>query len=358
MELYEEVTRIAAEGGRCAIGLVVAAQGSTPQKPGSMAVVDASGRQWGTLGGGLVEAQGLDYMREALASGAAKLVEFRLDETYRREAGPVCGGVMRILFARPDAAAVSAYHHALEARTRGNRGVLATACGEAHGAEWIPEEDFDKRGVIDPATLDQVLRDERPAMLTAADGSEVFVEPVVSAPRLLVVGGGHVGQEVVRQAVHLGFSVTVIDDRPEYAQPDLFPPGVDARHGDVHDLVAAFPKGADAFIVLVSKGHRPDAEALEACIHEPVGYLGMIGSERKIRLMRKDFVERGLATAEEFDRIVAPIGVDIGAVTVAEIGVSIAAQLIAVRRKGLPLEGALRLRPRSERATTTNGEVS
>lgn len=355
MDLYQEVIRCAAEGRACVTGLVVATQGSTPQKPGAMAVMDAAGRQWGTLGGGLVEAQGLEHMRKALETGESRLVEFRLDEAYRREAGPICGGVMRILFARPDAASVSACEHALQARARGNWGILLTNLGPGAAAEWLPEEEVEKRGLVDPNVLAQCLRDERPACVRAVDGSEVFLEPVVSAPRLLVVGGGHVGQEVVRQAVQLGFAVTVVDDRPEYAAPDLFPAGVDARHGNIQDLVAAFPKGHDAYIVLVSKGHRPDAEALEACIHDRVAYLGMIGSERKIRLMRRDFLERGLATENEFDRVVAPIGVDLGAVTVPEIGVSIAAQLIAARRRGMPLDGALRLRPRSERALAAHG---
>lgn len=356
MDLYHEICRSHAEGRACALGLVVATQGSTPQKPGAMALLDDAGRQWGTLGGGLVEAQGVERMRETLRSGESRLAEFRLDEAYARDAGPICGGVMRIAFARPDAAAVSAYEHALRARARGNWGVLVTVLVPEFAAEWLPEHELDDTGAVNPDALAECLRDERPRCVRREDGSEVFLEPVVSVPRLLVVGGGHVGQEVVRQAVHLGFAVTVVDDRPEYASPDLFPAGVDARHGDIHDLVAAFPKGRDAYVVLVSKGHRPDAEALEACIHESVAYLGMIGSERKIKLLRKDFVETKLATAEVFDQVVAPIGIDIGAVTVPEIGVSIAAQLVAARRKGMPLEGSLRLRPRSERVKAGQGE--
>jgi xanthine dehydrogenase accessory factor len=102
--------------------------------------------------------------------------------------------------------------------------------------------------------------------------------------------------------------------------------------------------------VLVSKGHGPDALALEACIHSDWAYLGMIGSERKIRLLRTDFIERELATPDEFDRVVAPIGIAIGAITVEEIGVSIAAQLVAARRLDAGALDSLRIRPRHERA--------
>ena len=86
--------------------------------------------------------------------------------------------------------------------------------------------------------------------------------------------------------------------------------------------------------MVVTRGHKHDAEALEACIHRPAAYIGMIGSKRKVALMRKDFIETGLATEAEFNRVFAPIGLDIGAVTVPEIAASVTAQLIAVRRKG------------------------
>ncbi|MHC4687696.1 MAG: XdhC family protein, partial [Planctomycetota bacterium] len=94
----------------------------------------------------------------------------------------------------------------------------------------------------------------------------------------------------------------------------------------------------DVYVVLVTRGHKLDAETLEACIHAPAAYVGMIGSKRKVALLRENFIESGLAAAEEFDRVFAPIGLDIGAVTVPEIAASITAELIAVRRKGIAHE--------------------
>ncbi len=88
--------------------------------------------------------------------------------------------------------------------------------------------------------------------------------------------------------------------------------------------------------MIVTHGHKLDAESLEVCIHSPAAYIGMIGSKRKVALIRKNFVESGLATEEEFDRVYAPIGLDIGAVTVPEIAASITSQLISVRRKCNP----------------------
>jgi xanthine dehydrogenase accessory factor len=162
---------------------------------------------------------------------------------------------------------------------------------------------------------------------------EVLVEPIVPWPLLLIAGGGHVGQALARQAVLIGFDVVVVDDRPEFTDPALFPEGVTTRCGDIAKEIAGSPIAADTYVVIVTRGHQHDAEALAACIHKPAAYLGMIGSKRKVALMRRHFIETGLATEEELNRVFAPIGLGIGAVTVPEIATSIAAQLIAVRRK-------------------------
>ena len=151
---------------------------------------------------------------------------------------------------------------------------------------------------------------------------------------MLIVGGGHVGQAVAQQATWLGFDVTVLDDRTEFAQANRFPVGTKVICGQICGEVERFPKDKDSYIVIVSRGHRPDAEALDGCIHSEPAYIGMIGSRRKAGLLRKHFLESGLATEDEFDRVFAPIGLDIGAVTVEEIATSIMAQVVAVRRKG------------------------
>src|SRR5690606_30257058 len=112
---------------------------------------------------------------------------------------------------------------------------------------------------------------------------DYFVSPIAGLPRLLVVGGGHVGQAIAKLAVYLGFQTTVADERPEYTDAALFPPEVECVAGPPKEAVARFPKGPNSYIILVSKGHKPDAEALEGCIHDSVAYLGMIGSKRKVR---------------------------------------------------------------------------
>lgn len=335
MDLYRRVLESPDPDAGLVLGTVIEAAGSTPQKPGCQALLGSESQLTGTLGGGLVEAQAINLMRAALQDLTPRVFEKRLDETYSRDAGPICGGVMRI-FVNPRVQQHRAViAEALAALDRRERGFLLTHVSEG-ARQGVIEWRSANNGFADQPesreALERILLEERPGVVTMSDDETLFVEPLKPLPRLLVVGGGHVGQEVVRQAAALGFETTVVDDRPEFARPQLFPDGVRSLHGNIRELVVQYPKDKDTYIVLVSKGHKPDAEALEACIHDAVGYLGMIGSKRKVRLLRKDFLEQGLATQDELDRVVAPIGYDIGAITVPEIGVSIAAQLVAARR--------------------------
>jgi xanthine dehydrogenase accessory factor len=162
---------------------------------------------------------------------------------------------------------------------------------------------------------------------------EVLVEPLIPNPLLVIAGGGHVGQALAVQADLLGFDILVFDDRPEFTATELFPEGVSSRCGPIDEEIDRLSIGDDTYIVIVTRNHQHDAEALAACLHKPAAYIGMIGSRRKVGIIRKEWVESGRATAAEFDRVYAPIGLDIGSVTVPEIAASIAAQLIAVRRK-------------------------
>lgn len=335
MDIYRKALEWIDEGRTFALGAVVYAKGSTPQKAGSKALLDDAGNLAGTLGGGLLEGNALKRMKEALTDRQPQLYEIRLDEEYSRTAGPICGGVMRILAIGDVAGNSAAYRSALEAADSRERGALVTMLGEdsevTGTAKWVDGKSLPDD--LGRAVYEECLNAGGASIVSTESGGEVFVEPVVPMPRLLIVGGGHIGQVVAKQCDSLGFQVTVYDDRSEFADVNLFPAGVATAHGNVAELVEAYPKDRDTYIVLVSKGHKPDAEALEACVHADVAYLGMIGSTRKVGFLRKHFVADGLCTQEEIDRVVAPIGYEIGAVTVPEIGVSIAAQLVAARRR-------------------------
>ncbi len=320
IDIHRKIVELIDGGRSLAVATVLSVQGSTPQQPGAKAAIDAAGHIWGTVGGGPVEAEAQRAAVEACRSQSPRVLAIHLDSDDAAAAGSICGGSMRILVDPSVARHRSCYAAAADAIERRRRGVLRTTIGKGDPpqvtVEWLPQE----AGEVAAGT-------------GAESSTEIFVEPIIPRPLLLIAGGGHVGQALAVQAVQIGFDVTVLDDRPEFADAALFPPGVEVHCGSVPEEIGRHPLDDDTYVVLVTRGHRHDAEALAACIHRRPAYIGMIGSRRKVALIRRSFLEGGLATEEEFNRVFAPIGVSIGAVTVPEIAVSIAAQLIAVRRK-------------------------
>jgi xanthine dehydrogenase accessory factor len=149
----------------------------------------------------------------------------------------------------------------------------------------------------------------------------------------VIAGAGHVGQAVAHVGHLLDFEVTVVDDRPEFANETRLPEADHIIVEDIGKAIDEMPKTADTYFVIVTRGHSHDADALKACISSDVAYIGMIGSRRKIALMREKFIDLGWATAPHFDRVFAPIGIDIQSKTVQEIAVSIAAELVQVRNQ-------------------------
>jgi xanthine dehydrogenase accessory factor len=218
-------------------------------------------------------------------------------------------------------------------------------------SQWFPQEAILSDAAFPGAEkIGSCLARETPELFTVSIRNpealtEVFVEPVIPKPLLLIAGGGHIGQALALQASLVGFDVTVIDDRAEFTDPALYPEGTATYCDDIPQKVAALSVRDDTYVVLVTRGHKLDAETLEACIHAPVAYVGMIGSKRKVALIRKNFIESGIATAEQFDRVFTPIGLDIGAVTVPEIAASITAELIAIRRQGIAHKASKKEQP-------------
>jgi xanthine dehydrogenase accessory factor len=322
MDINRLVVELAEAGRSFAVGLVLSAEGSTPREAGVKAVIEADGRIHGTLGGGAVEAEAQRRAVEACRSGRPIVFEVRLAGEAAADREPLCGGEMKLLVDPTAAMDVDAYRQAAEAVSRRERGVLLTVIhlgGDiATEVQWRPQPDL----ADDEATL----RTEGEVLTLS--------EPIIPRPLLVIAGGGHVGRALAVQGDLLGFGLLVLDDRPEFADPALFPVGAETRCGDFAIELAAAPLGPETYVVIVTRGHQHDAEALRACIHRPLAYLGMIGSRRKVALLRQSFLDAGWATEAELDRVHAPVGLDLGAETVPEIAVSIAAELVAIRRRG------------------------
>ena len=157
-----------------------------------------------------------------------------------------------------------------------------------------------------------------------------FAVPAVKAGRVYIFGGGHVSQALVPAVAAVGFRPVVYDDRPEFAEAALFPQAEAALCGPFTALVEKIKVTPDDYVVIMTRGHQADYEVLTQTLRSGAKYLGCIGSKRKLALCRDRLLAAGF-TAEEYARVHAPIGLAIGAETPAEIAVSVAAELIAVR---------------------------
>jgi xanthine dehydrogenase accessory factor len=203
----------------------------------------------------------------------------------------------------------------------------------------------------------QALRTRRPELVRydlsddAAEESglicggqmEVFIEPVEAAPHLYLVGAGHISVFLGRFAADLGFHVHVIDDRQRFANRERFPAADEILVEPIPVALERLRFQPNSFLVVVTRGHRYDLEALKAVAGRPFRYVGMIGSRTKVKRVLDALHSAGCAIDWTKD-IRAPIGLDIGAVTPAEIAVSILAEMVAVRngagRAGTPMSAA------------------
>ncbi len=161
---------------------------------------------------------------------------------------------------------------------------------------------------------------------------EVFIEPIEASPSVYIFGAGHVGYYLGRVIHEAGFGVHVIDDRAAFANAERFPQAASIVVDDIPQWLARTAIPATAYAVIVTRGHRNDLDVLREIAPRELRYIGLIGSRAKVARLYDAVVAEGRIAPEQLERIHAPIGLDLGAVTPQEIAVSIAAELIAVRR--------------------------
>ncbi len=348
--IYDYLFSLLEEKTQVALASIVAAEGSTPQVVGASAVFSKEGLLAGTVGGGLLEAFCQKKAAKSLDEKKSILFEFKLEANTPEEDGALCGGRTKIVIEADCEKNIDAFRSLHLSFSKRQPGLLATLI-EGYDIDqvnltryWIREDEIERSNFREPFSLfkEEIKRaflESKPGLLMFEKkkqrGEEkekyIFLEPIYPLPQLVIAGAGHVGQAVAHLGNFLNFEVTVIDDRPELANKIRIP---DADHfviEDIGEAIKNFPISKDTYLVIVTHGHRQDGQALRQCLDSKAAYIGMIGSGRKIELMRQQFLKEGWATKKQWARVYAPIGIDIGSKTVEEIAVSIAAQLILVR---------------------------
>jgi len=184
-----------------------------------------------------------------------------------------------------------------------------------------------------PALLHYELNDDfaQENGLVCGGQMDVHIDPLEPTPRLFIVGAGHVGWHLGRLAADAGFRVHVVDDREKFANAERFPGAEEVVAEPIPDWLHRSELPASAFVVVVTRGHTHDLDAMRALAARDLRYLGLIGSRAKVSKIFARLLEEGMPP-ECLARIHAPIGLDIGAVTPAEIAISIMAELVAIRR--------------------------
>jgi xanthine dehydrogenase accessory factor len=349
-DLLLELTTALDRGRDCVYCCVVETRGSTPQKAGAAMLVFPDGTQRGTLGGGCVEAEVKQRALGVLAAGGRpEVLTFCLDDDYGWDDGLICGGRMSIL-AEPlmmpdDRQRAAAYYRRLRELVEGGQGCTEAVVVAAQGG--LPPVGsrylFDGQGEL-VAQLAELAPPEavachlvplqqrpRPALQHG-----VAYLPVLPRITLLVVGGGHVGQAVAQLAATVDFDVWVLDDRERYANRERFPTAQRILVGDIGATLKELVRrdvNPSVYCIIVTRGHNHDEEALYHLAASAAGYVGMIGSKRKRKLIYEDLLARGISP-DVLTRVHSPLGFPIGSQTVPEIAVSIVAELIACRNLG------------------------
>ncbi|HEY1558731.1 MAG TPA: xanthine dehydrogenase accessory protein XdhC [Kofleriaceae bacterium] len=322
LDVFDAALR-ALDGGRgVAIAAVVDARGSTPRHLGARMAVAADGEQWGTIGGGRIEALVVAAAKEVAAGAPARVVRQHLV----RDLAMCCGGAMTVAIT-PAAP---------------SRDALARLAGTREAQTLVTPLDGGPLAVRPPRD------DDPPAHRPAVDG-EALIERVGASERAIVFGVGHVARELGPLLARLGFAVIACDDGETGA---IHPPPPWASEAidsfDVREVEARLGGfGPHDYVLIVTRDHAIDQQLLEVLLqHDRLGYLGMIGSRGKIGRFRKRLEAKGLldgeAGAARWARLRAPIGLDLGAETPEEIAIAIAAELVARRRRGVPAAGEWR----------------
>ncbi|MBB5348681.1 XdhC family protein [Desulfoprunum benzoelyticum] len=314
------------------IGTLVESSGSAPRCSGARMLLDRDGTQVGTIGGGEMEGTCLAKAGDMLEGGPDHaLLHFAVTAGQGADAGMICGGTVQVLLQRlaPTHETVQ-FFQSLAADFAGRKNPILLTLFQPgcppRFLTYVPGE----RSVIDlaPRLVETLARRAEAAdrpFIVADGATKLHAEPLISPARLYLAGAGHVALATARLAHFLGLEVIVVDDRPEFASRARFPEACEVR------VVAAYDQGLEGVqagdhVVIATRSHAFDKEALAQSLGTAAGYIGMLGSRRKrdaiyAALRREGVSERDLG------RVHCPIGLPIGGESPAEIALGIMAEI-------------------------------
>jgi xanthine dehydrogenase accessory factor len=363
-QIWAEALRTLERGQSFALATVVNVRGSTPREVGAKMIVREDG-QFGTIGGGCGEAEVFRKARVLLEEDSetgARLAEVDLTGDFdQREIG-TCGGIMDVFVDLwSPGRDLGIARRLAEAADRSTPGALLTVVDAGSRTE-VPagsrtfidpqNSNASEAGPIDlpAAGYAQIVErtiDAIPTLLEIngvgamqplthlgpAGGVRLFVDPIVGAQRLIIVGAGHIAVPLCAVGAMLGFHVTVIDDRASFANRERFPQADEIIVKPFAAAIDSLALDGHCYLVSVTRGHSFDEEVVRAALMQPCGFVGMIGSRRRVKATLERLGGSGVP-GERLADVHAPLGLAIGGETPEEIAISIIAEIIRERRTG------------------------
>lgn len=356
-DIYQEILTALEHEDHIMLATVISTSGSTPAAALSKMIVKNNGTvSVGTIGGGCMEGEIILHANRLYNLGKAEILTFYLNEDDI-ESGLICGGSLDVLIEPIKKEFIQIYEKIKSIRDEGEDCVLGTLLNDNKMIDgkviykrsiglmdaWIIESSINYS--INPPVLGGFQPSNNPTIQQSIAWSyqrnetvrlklelgEIILEPINGTPSLIIFGGGHISKFVSQIATLSGFRVTVIDDREKYANHQRFPEASRTLVTEYTNAINQLTINQSTYLVIVTRGHKYDEIVLEQAVKTQAKYIGMIGSKRKVLTTFKHLRERGISD-EQLKGVRAPIGIDIGAVTAEEIAVSIAAELVRVRR--------------------------
>jgi xanthine dehydrogenase accessory factor len=333
IDLLPEIQEWFDAGEEVAAATVIRVIGSAPRPVGARMIVSSGGRMAGSVSGGCVETTVYEELMDVLGGGPPRALHFGITEDMIWDVGLACGGTIDVFVQKLDPDLVAAFRGYVE---QGEPVAVATiVAGEAAGDTSLVTPDGVLLGAADapisaPARDMLAARAQRGSIHQIAPGTELFVEPFLPPAVLLIVGGVHIAIPLSRFAKELGFYVIVVDPRAKFANRERFP--------EVDEVLLEWPDEALAhlaiddatYIVLLTHDPKIDEPTLASALKTEAGYIGAIGS-RGTHAARFERMAKWGVTAEQLQRVYAPIGLDLGGRTPEETALSIMAEVVAVK---------------------------
>ena len=333
-KLFKQVLEALEKGEDGVLVTIIASSGSTPRGAGSHMLVRKDGSTAGTIGGGAVEYRSVQRAQTAIEEKSSYIHSFVLGKEQVADLGMICGGDVVVCFQYLDhenykfidlcKKIEEAYDKDedswlimdITSESSWGLGICSKSAGFT-GIEGITEEEKD------------ILLQNKAVQKNFGE-RKYYSEPLVRAGCVYIFGGGHVAQELVPVLAHVGFRCTVFDDRPEFTSDTLFPLAEQTIVGDYDRIFDYLELRECDYVCVMTRGHQSDYVVQRQVLTKNTCYIGVIGSRRKLETLAGKLMADGV-TREQIDSCHSPIGLEIYAETPAEIAISVAGELIAVR---------------------------